>query len=101
MFVLPIIISIMPDSWRQEIVRWLPSSAGEVLTTTVGAPPPYHFAPWGQFAVTAVWAVAAVVAGAILFRKRDALYPRGPSPLSTPGKGGRPPLSPPSPGEPG
>src|SRR5215472_9637893 len=89
MFVLPIIIHIMPDSWQQEIIRWLPSSAGEVLTTTVGAPPPYHFAPWGQFAVTAAWAVAAVVAGAILFRKRDALYPRGPSPLSTPGSGGK------------
>ena len=30
-----------------------------------------------------------------------AVYPRGPSPLSTPGKGGETPLSPPSPGEPG
>jgi len=72
MFVLPIIVNIMPDSWRQDIVRWLPSSAGEVLTTTVGQAPPYHFAAWGQFAVTAAYAVAALVAGGILFSKRDA-----------------------------
>jgi hypothetical protein len=30
------------------------------------------FGPWGQFAVTAAWAVAALAAGLILFRKRDA-----------------------------
>lgn len=72
MFVLPIIVQIMPDSWRQEIIRWLPSSAGEVLTTTVGTLPPHHFAPWGQFGVTVAYAVAALAIGAFLFRKRDA-----------------------------
>jgi len=72
MFVLPIIVHIMPDSWQHNIIHWLPSSAGEVLTTTVGPPPPYHFSPWAQLAVTVAWVAAALVAGTILFRKRDA-----------------------------
>lgn len=72
MFVVPIIVNIMPESWQQDIVRWLPSSAGAVLTTTVGTPPPHYFAPWGQFAVTAAYAAAALIIGAVLLRKRDA-----------------------------
>ncbi len=72
MFVLPIIVHIMPDSWQQDVIRWLPSSAGEVLTATVGPLPQNHFSPWVQFAVTAAYAVAAIAAGAALFRKRDA-----------------------------
>ena len=71
-FVLPIIVNIMPESWQQDIVRWLPSSAGEVLTTTVGSPPPHYFSPWGQFGVTAAYAAAALIIGFIVLRKRDA-----------------------------
>jgi ABC-2 type transport system permease protein len=72
LFVLPIIVSLLPESWRQDIVRWLPTSAGEVMLQTVGTPPPHHFSVWAQFAVTAAWALAAVIAGGILFRQRDA-----------------------------
>lgn len=72
LFVLPIIVNFLPDNWRQDIVRWLPTAAGDVLTQTVGTPPQNHFSPWVQFAVTAAWALAALVAGGILFRKRDA-----------------------------
>ena len=71
-FVLPIIVNIMPESWQQDIVRWLPSSAGGVLTTTVGLPEPHYFPPWGQFGVTAAYAAAALIIGAVLLRKRDA-----------------------------
>jgi ABC-2 type transport system permease protein len=72
MFVLPIIVHIMPDSWQQDVIRWLPSSASDVLTTTVGTPPANHFSPWVQFGVTAAYAIVAIAVGAILFRKRDA-----------------------------
>jgi redox-sensitive bicupin YhaK (pirin superfamily) len=41
-----------------------------------------------------------MTAGRGITHSEESLYPRGPSPLSTPGKGGKTPLSPPSPGEP-
>lgn len=72
MFVLPILVNILPESWQQDIIRWLPTSAGDVLTATVGPLSPNHFSPWVQFAVTAAYAAAALIAGAILMRKRDA-----------------------------
>jgi ABC-type transport system involved in multi-copper enzyme maturation permease subunit len=72
LFVVPIIVNFLPDNWRQDVVRWLPTSAGDVLTQTMGSPPQHLFSAWAQFAVTVVWVLAAVVAGGILFRKRDA-----------------------------
>jgi ABC-2 type transport system permease protein len=72
MFVVPIIINLLPDNWRIEVVRWLPSSALDRISATIPGANPHMFGPWGQFAVTAAWAAAALVAGLILFRKRDA-----------------------------
>jgi ABC-2 type transport system permease protein len=72
MFVVPIIINLLPDNWRIEVVRWLPSSALDRISATIPGANPHMFGPWGQFAVTAGWAVAALAAGIILFRKRDA-----------------------------
>lgn len=72
MFVIPIIVNLLPDNWRIEIVRWLPSSALDRVSATLPGANPHMFGPWGQFAVTAAWAAAALVAGIILFRKRDA-----------------------------
>jgi ABC-2 type transport system permease protein len=72
MFVVPIIINLLPDNWRQDIVRWLPSSAIDRISATLPGANPHMFGPWGQFAVTAAWAVAALAVGAFLFRKRDA-----------------------------
>jgi ABC-type transport system involved in multi-copper enzyme maturation permease subunit len=72
MFVVPIIINLLPDNWRIEVVRWLPSSALDRISATLPGANPHMFGPWGQFAVTAVWAVAALAVGGFLFRKRDA-----------------------------
>lgn len=72
LFVLPIIIQLLPSTWRFDLVRFFPSAAGQVLTTTVGATNQHMWSAWPQFAVTAIWAVALVAAGAYLFRKRDA-----------------------------
>ena len=72
LFVVPIIVNFLPDNWRQDIVRWLPTGAGDVLTSTVLPLPQHHFSPWVQFSVTAAWVLAALIAGGILFRKRDA-----------------------------
>jgi ABC-type transport system involved in multi-copper enzyme maturation permease subunit len=72
LFVVPIIVNFLPENWRQDIVRWLPTGAGEVLTTTQLPLPQHHFSPWVQFSVTVGWVLAALIAGGILFCKRDA-----------------------------
>lgn len=71
-FVVPIIAQLLPSDWRSHVVHWLPSSAGDALTTTVGSLDSTLFAPWSQFAVTAAYAAVLLAVGAMLFRKRDA-----------------------------
>jgi ABC-2 type transport system permease protein len=71
-FVVPILAALLPRTWRDDVMRWLPSSAGDALSTTVGQPDSHLFAPWGQYAVFAAYTLALLVAGAVLFRTRDA-----------------------------
>jgi ABC-2 type transport system permease protein len=73
LFVIPVLVNLLP--WRNDLVRWLPSSAGRAISATVWAAGPqnsYLFSPWGQFAVFAVYTAVLLVVGGILFRKRDA-----------------------------
>jgi ABC-type transport system involved in multi-copper enzyme maturation permease subunit len=72
LFVLPILSNLLPSNWHADVVRWLPSSAGDAITGTVSGAHPHMFSPWGQFAVLAVYTVIVLIAGVALFRKRDA-----------------------------
>jgi ABC-type transport system involved in multi-copper enzyme maturation permease subunit len=72
MFVLSIIIQLLPDSWRWDIMRFFPDAAGRVLSVTVGGANPHLWSAWPQFLVTVAWAVVLVGVGGYLFRKRDA-----------------------------
>ena len=72
MFVLPVIIQLLPDNWRWDIVRFFPDAAGRVLSVTVGSSNPHLWSAWPQFLVTVIWAVVIVGTGGYLFRKRDA-----------------------------
>ncbi len=72
LFVIPALVGRLPDSWQNDLVRWLPSSAARALSATVGRQDPHLFSPWGEFAVFAVCTAVLLVAGGILFRKRDA-----------------------------
>jgi ABC-2 type transport system permease protein len=72
LFVIPVLVNMLPDSWWHEIVRWLPTSAGQAISATAGPQDPHLFSPWGQFTVFAVCTAALLVVGGILFRKRDA-----------------------------
>ena len=72
LFVIPILVNLLPDSWHADVVRWLPSSAGDAITSTVAGAHPHMFSPWGEFAVLGAYTVAFLIAGFILFRKRDA-----------------------------
>jgi ABC-2 type transport system permease protein len=71
LFVVPIIIQLLPSTWRFDIMRFVPCAAGEVLSATVGDHP-HLWSAWPQFGVAVVWAAVLVGVGAYLFRKRDA-----------------------------
>jgi len=73
MFVIPIIVNLLPQSWRDDMVRFMPDSAGRVISVTVaGNEFPHLWSAWPQFAVTAIYAVVLLGIGGYLFRKRDA-----------------------------
>jgi len=73
LFVLSIIIQVLPDTWRWDIMRFFPDAAGRVLSVTLpGQQNPHLWSTWPQFLVTVIWAVVLVGVGGYLFRKRDA-----------------------------
>jgi ABC-2 type transport system permease protein len=57
--------------WQRRIERYAPTSAGLTIqdTTGMGHLP---IGPWGGLAVLAIWAAAALLAGGLLLRFRDA-----------------------------
>jgi ABC-2 type transport system permease protein len=72
LFVIPVLVNLLPSNWGNDLVRWLPTSAGRAISATVGPQDPHLFLPWGQLAVFAACTAVLLVAGGILFRKRDA-----------------------------
>jgi ABC-2 type transport system permease protein len=72
MFVVPIIIQLLPNTWSWDLRRFFPDAAGRVLSATIGNQSPHLWSEWPQFAVTLIWAAVLLVAGGYLFRKRDA-----------------------------
>ena len=70
LFVLPVLVNWLPG--RDDLVRWLPTSAARVISATVGGQDPHLFSPWGQLTVFAVCTAILLVVGGILFRKREA-----------------------------
>jgi ABC-type transport system involved in multi-copper enzyme maturation permease subunit len=72
LFVIPILVHLLPQSWYQDIQRWLPDAAGRALSVTVGQSPDHLFSAWNQFAVFGVYTAVLLVVGAVVFRKRDA-----------------------------
>jgi ABC-type transport system involved in multi-copper enzyme maturation permease subunit len=72
MFVVQIVVQLLPQSWRWDMLRFLPSSAGQIIPATIGQTNNHMWSAWPQLGVTAVWAAALVIIGFTLFRKRDA-----------------------------
>jgi len=70
--VVPIIEHLLPQNWGNDMMRFLPDAAREVVAVTVGGPVANLWSAWPQLGVTALWAAALVAVGAYLFRKRDA-----------------------------
>jgi len=70
LLVLPALSDALPQSWSQHITPYLPSNAGQSLTTI--HPDPGMLAPWTGFLVFCLYLVAGFIAAAILVRRRDA-----------------------------
>jgi len=72
LFVLTVLVQFLPQSWQDNVDKWMPALAGSQIWTTKATSGPHMFSAWGGFAVLAGWAVVAIVAGLFLFRTRDA-----------------------------
>ena len=63
----------LPTNWHDDIMRFLPDAANQVVSLTIAGNAPGHlWSAWPQLGVTALWAAALVGVGAFLFRTRDA-----------------------------
>ncbi|PZR54275.1 ABC transporter permease [Xylanimonas oleitrophica] len=75
LFVLPMVFNILVSTsdieWVRTINKFLPSTAGERVIAT-GTTPDHLLTPWVGFAVLAGYAVVALVAAAVVLRRRDA-----------------------------
>jgi ABC-2 type transport system permease protein len=69
LLVLPILVHFLPSNWGDHISKYLPGTAGQSLWTV--RPDPAALSPWAGFVVFALYAVVALVAGALLLRRRD------------------------------
>ncbi len=72
LFIIPVLEQALPDTWRWDIMRFLPDAANQVVSVTIGDNTPHLWSAWPQLGVTALWAAALVALGAYLFGKRDA-----------------------------
>jgi ABC-2 type transport system permease protein len=70
LFVLPIIVNFLPSSWSNDIMRWLPSEGGLAIWNPNQQA--NEWSAWPEFAVFCAYTAAVLIAGFILFRKRDA-----------------------------
>jgi ABC-2 type transport system permease protein len=72
LFVLSVLINFLPQSWQDHVDKWIPAIAGMQIWTTMAGNSRQTFTPWAGFAVFCGYAAIALIAGVLLFRKRDA-----------------------------
>jgi ABC-2 type transport system permease protein len=71
LYLAPIIaVFVTNPVWQRRIERYGPTSAGLTIQDTTGDHLP--IGPWGGLTVLAIWAAAALLAGLLLLRYRDA-----------------------------
>jgi len=70
MFALDPVVDLLPTSWRNDLINYLPVNAGTQIFTTVNVKG--ALAPWNGLVVFALYAVAALLAGFLLIDIRDA-----------------------------
>ena len=72
LYLFPIILSFIGNEhWQHRLERWTPTVAGLTIQDTT-ALRSLAITPWAGLGVLAIWAAAAMVAGGLVFRFRDA-----------------------------
>ncbi len=69
LFALTVVTDLLPTSWRNDVINYLPANAGSQIITVIhtsGA-----LAPWTGFGVLCLYALAALTAATILITRRD------------------------------
>jgi len=72
LYIFPVLgVVALDPAWQHRIARWTPESAGMAIQATrnLGTLP---IGPWAGLGVLAAWAAAALLAGGVLLRLRDA-----------------------------
>jgi len=74
LFLVPQLAKALPNTWYADVVRWLPGGdvIAEITSTARQQINVNLFSPWGELAVFAVYTAVLLIAGAVLFRHRDA-----------------------------
>ena len=70
LFVVYILSGFLPNNWAVHVDKWIPFNAGGAIWENASGTS--MFSPWTGFAVFCGYAAIALVAGLILFRRRDA-----------------------------
>lgn len=70
LFVVPTFTSLLPDSFADAVLKFLPSKAGDSMMSL--APDDKMLGVGAGFAVFAVWVVGLLITAAVLVRRRDA-----------------------------
>jgi hypothetical protein len=70
LMVLPLLAGALPQSWANNINRYLPSNAGQALLDVHQSST--ALAPWTGFGVFCLYAAVAIAVAAVLLKRRDA-----------------------------
>jgi ABC-2 type transport system permease protein len=70
LFVVYILSGFLPNNWAVHVDKWIPFNAGGAIWENASGTS--MFSPWTGFAVFCGYAAIALIAGLILFRRRDA-----------------------------
>jgi len=72
LYLFPVVLAFITDpTWQHRLERWTPTSAGLTIQATTGLRN-LAISPWGGLGVLAIWAGAALLAGALLLQFRAA-----------------------------
>jgi len=72
LYLFPIVLAFVGNAhWQHRLERWTPTIAGLTVQDTTGLRS-LAISPWGGLGVLGIWAGAALVLGALVFRLRDA-----------------------------